>query len=687
MIVLRERMPRGRGLNLLRGVIQVLSVVCCLVARSFAAEQDVPETPRALPTEQAIARTLASPRYDFCSDPKYPLLPDEIAWCAYLPRSPDPRATRCPGYLAACSAGATADLLYKQKPIDIRLPDFGGVGRVVLWTLAAGAAAILVFLLVRYGLRLPAARRSRRSGDQAVAADTPVVGEAPDQELERDVERLLARARAAAAAGDFATAVVDLHAALLRRLAGDGHVRIHPSATNGDYVRELRGRAPALAGPVGDVVRDVETAEFGVAPPNETTYHGLLGRITPLLLRSGGTLTVLLLSMLGLPSCSGSLRSDWSASPSGTAAVADFLTSVGIQTRERIASLGAIAKNQDKDGAAMQVVLLSGAEVGDAEWAALRTWLDDEEHTLILATGARALPDWLANIEVVRTGAAEEIRATSGLSDAQVVGLSRGRVPGTGWIRAAIAGPETLIARGKRAYAILVPTDAGRVIALADDRLFTNASLAVGENAALLEAVVRFGGGGPTEFVGEDTGVVAPSPLASVSRGRLAPFVAQLGACLILFLLMKGRAFGRLVDRDVAQRRVFSEHVRALGTQYARARGAGHVLGSYATWALDRLRERIRMSGDRGIGDLSAAVAARTDRPLGQVARILFSARKDGDGGTDFGTEDRGRSAVAQHLAMMRDLRQLLIETSASAPGRATAVNRHQSQNKGRPRS
>lgn len=649
-------------------VLALLATAPGAAARA-ANPSPVPETPRAMPIEHAVAHTLESRRYRFCIDPKYPLLADEARWCPDFPRSPDPRAARCPALVTACAAGATADLVEKSEPINLHLPDFGGLGRFVLWTLVAGAIALIAFLIVRNGLRSASPRS--RADDDAPAPLPPQTSSADDRTrtvVERDVDRLLARARDAAAAGDFAAAVADLHAALLRRLAGDGHVRIQAWATNGDYVRELRGRAPDLAGPVREVVAVVEAAGFGGGVPSERTYQGLLQRITPLLARSAVLVMAMCLALS--PSCVPSLRFDWAASPSGSAAVAEFLTAAGFETRERLLPLRQLGDKKNADGKpsdVKQIVVLPGADLGDAEWAAFAKWLDDEDHTLILATGPRVLPDWLKTVEVVAAGAEGPVLPTESLGATAINGASaEGRVPDGAWVRTSVPANDVLLVRGAHSYALQAPNDIGRVIVFADHRLFTNASLVVAQNAALLAAVVGTGTAGAVEIVGQDTGVVAPTPMASLSRGRLAPFVSQLGVCLILFLLLQGRAFGRLADPRPVHRRAFSEHVAALGTQYARARAAGHVLTAYVTWTVDRLRERIRLSGDRGIGDLSEAIAARTNRPLGDVARVLFASGKDGD----TAGADGSRLAVEQHLALMRELGQLLHETRAGTQNR-----------------
>ena len=64
-------------------------------------------------TAAAPARRNAAPVVDtvfrrgfaFCRDPHYALTPDEVEWCALMPKQSDPR---CPHIREACGQGATA---------------------------------------------------------------------------------------------------------------------------------------------------------------------------------------------------------------------------------------------------------------------------------------------------------------------------------------------------------------------------------------------------------------------------------------------------------------------------------------------------------------------------------------------------------------------------------------------------
>src|SRR4029077_11510387 len=93
----------------------------------------------------------------------------------------------------------------------------------------------------------------------------------------------------------------------------------------------------------------------------------------------------------------------------------------------------------------------------------------------------------------------------------------------------------------------------GRSIVLADDRLLTNASLLVGDNARLLVELLR-PGGQKLEIAGELTGLVSQNPVTSVQRSRLAPALLQLSLLILLFFVFQGAHFGRPVDPTAGTR-------------------------------------------------------------------------------------------------------------------------------------
>src|SRR3569623_3103108 len=164
-------------------------------------------------------------------------------------------------------------------------------------------------------------------------------------------------------------------------------------------------RAPVLAAPVGEVTGAVESIQFGVTPAGHL-FQALLERVTALLeasMRVAVVLAFFALAMVGA-SCD-TMRSDWRDSPSGSAAVSAFLTASGVEPRERGRPLAELdsakegaeaheraeherkedAANESKDDDAaakarasllprppQTLVILPDAQVGDADWAAVR---------------------------------------------------------------------------------------------------------------------------------------------------------------------------------------------------------------------------------------------------------------------------------------------------------------------------
>jgi hypothetical protein len=186
----------------------------------------------------------------------------------------------------------------------------------------------------------------------------------------------------------------------------------------------------------------------------------------------------------------------------------------------------------------------------------------------------------------------------------------------------------------------------GKIYAFADDRLFANIALPLGDNAAFLVAFFRaqpsatieiwdepqgkLGGDGtilPGEepAPGEGNGG-AENPLDSLAKAHLLPIILQLLALVLLYLLYRGSRFGKPREPKEASRRAYADHSRALGLIYARANASRHATSLYSVWALDRLRERFLKGGRKGLAPLAESIAASTGRPLGEVMNVLVEA-------------------------------------------------------------
>ena len=644
----------------------------------------VTEPPPAKDVPPLVKQVFEQP-FPFCKNAKYPLTTEEHKWCALLSKDD----TRCPELAKACGLGATAKFEGTKearrrdaRPWQAPVSPLGI--RIILWALLAAGVGFIIYQIIQHAIAQGPIDRDRPRDEPEAVVDHAAAAAA--RQIETDVERLLASARAAAAAGDFRRAIDDAYAALLRKLEGNGVVRVEPHQTNGDHVRDVGRKLPAMRPRMQAVVETVEGVQFGGEPPEETRYRSVLTGVLSLLgERIAGVLPLLItIATLGLLAGGCGLdRDQWDRSPSGRAGVVDLLARYGFDARERLLPLTKV------DATVAELVILPAATVEQDDWAALGDWAA-QGGTLIIAGGERELPDWIG-VKVVEdkaspTSATTPKHAAPPPMSSLALAPDRLEVPeelgnrlprlaasvpsGHQVIVAASAmsepdevAPAPILVRGKSVYALERSYDGGGgAIVLADDRLFTNASLLVGDNARLMVELVRTGGR-RVEIAGELTGLVSTSPLTSVQRGRLAPALLQLSLLVLLFFVYKGAHFGRPVDPVLSRRRAFSEHARAIGLQYARGRAARHALSVYGGYALERMRERLRLSSGKGLGAVADEVAARSGRPLGEVMRVLLEAKPvDAPAQTGSGA----RAAAANDLATIREIATLLATTGGS---------------------
>ena len=602
---------------------------------------------------QAVHDIFAAHDFEFCHEPKYPLTPAEKAWCE-LGAGDNTRA--CPKLREACKNDAQATQLELREPTSFRLPDLGLPLRLVLWILLGIGLALLVFALVRHFLDHTPKTDVVRTASPGAVDEARAAALA--RQVETDVQRLLERARAAAASGDFRAAIGDAYAALLRRLEGAGVVRVEPDQTNGDYVRKVTAERPAIARQVAEVVDAVESAQFGDRAVTREGFDGVWTRVTGLFAGHMGLLIVFACLLVG--SACGQPREGWDHSPSGRAGVVAYLGKRGFKVHERLVSISKIA-----DSTADQLILLPGAHLGDEEWRAIKTWMVSGNHTLVIAGGKRELPGWIGAAIAEEPSVSSAIITTRGEAK-KTWGPLRVQVPGGNRLRFK-KGDKVALARGDDAYAVETKPNcddkaSGRIVVLADDFLFRNASLLVADNAMALESLLR-DGGTSLDLAGDLTGMVSSNPVESVRRGRLGPVMVQLAAFLLVFFVCKGARFGRPIHSQRIVRREFTEHVRALGLHYARARGERLALTFMGAYASERLRERCGLRVDRSLSGLADAVATRTGRPVGTVMRILLEARDAGKGVP--------AEPGAQELATVGDLCKLLEQTGGTGGHKA----------------
>lgn len=651
------------------------------------------------PVADEAARILADDRFAFCHDERYPLTPPEARWCPPVGPEHNPR---CPAFRRACDAPRAAlDPLGRlgfsrragespedgpeepkntddhkraddppappkpapqeppQRRDDLELPELGGVGRLLFWAIVVLGALLVAFLIFRNSV-------TRRREDAPVEPDgptattTPLVADAPPGPPVRDVQALLEQARAAASAGDFARAILRAHAALLHRLDHDGKIRVTPSRTNGDHLRDLASD-PALRAQVGEVVRDVEQVQFGAQTPDAGTYERVVQRVVPIATRRADTLAVLLAaaSLLSCDPPAGGLPFD--LSPSGAQAVIELGAAHDRDIRFRTAPLADLVDATFPQRNPRTLVLLHDAAVDPALWPGLLAWATGSNH-LVLA-GLPPPPE--LNLSLVPGASGHVLKVSPDLT--ATFGPLELVTP-DGAVLDPAGADATRRALLEYADGSLYAAQFHRdwqpdnITVLADDRLFTNGGLMLGDNPDLLIRLLADLGPTDVELVDALLGLGADSPVDAVQRARLTPIVLQIFALLALFWLWRGVHFGRPRDPPVGSRRRFAEHVQALGAQYFRGRATRHALRLYAAWALERLRDRTSSSRQPGLYALAQAIAARTGDDEHQVMQTLVEANTLRDDAT-VGTARPARHdplAAADDLRLMQALARLV---------------------------
>ncbi|MCB9569123.1 MAG: DUF4350 domain-containing protein [Myxococcales bacterium] len=645
------------------------------------------------PAAAADARSvLADRRFGFCHDERYPLTEGEAAWCPLLPAA-DPI---CPAFRAACLApraeidGAPGAVAAWRKGAPTA---GGGEGRregarrgpaggrddrrsADADTSASegadkaprtspspssspapsGPSPTRARLADRrrHDRRppRPAPRRRRpprrppprAAEEDAEAPGGPLVAPPVDAARARR-RRPPRRAEAHLRAGELEAAIADAHAALLHRLAERERIRLHPSLTNGDHVRALRGDPP-LQDDLRRVVRVVERVHFGHAPIVRADAEGLLGQVRSAMSKIAG---VLLLLWTGL-ACDDAPSYPWSHSPSGAAGVLELLRDRGLEVDYRLETLDAL------DPAGPSPIVVDGAELSEREWSALLDHVRGGGRALLAGFGDD-LPAELEITPKARAGA-----QMPPLADDLVPGRAL-VIPGDRGLASTHEGAVVLRADADGvAYGVRIRLGDGLLVVLADDRLLTNGALAIPDNGEVLVGLVSALGdrvelveGGVRDLAIEGG---ADDPFEAVARAHLTPAILQLLALALLLFLWRGAHVGRPQDPPPPSRRRFAEHVQALARHYERAGARRHALRLYAGWAMERIVERhgggVGGGAPRGLHRLARRIAARTGQDETAVMRLLAEAQHAQSAPDD---DHRGD---AEDLRVLRELGDLV---------------------------
>lgn len=148
---------------------------------------------------------------------------------------------------------------------------------VLFWVFVSIIAVIALGILSRLAY-VSYLRRTRGIGARAFASGTSTGKRASDP---------WTLAQALASQGNFTDAAHALYLALLEAVARRGLVKLHPSKTVGDYVRELRARSAAVFARFRDFARAYEVVVYGTGVCDQERYERLRSLALPLLAGDG----------------------------------------------------------------------------------------------------------------------------------------------------------------------------------------------------------------------------------------------------------------------------------------------------------------------------------------------------------------------------------------------------------------
>jgi hypothetical protein len=590
--------------------------------------------------ESDAADLLADDRFRFCQESGYRLWPHEKDTYCPLAKHLE---KRCPELPRACErpafgVSAERDWNFDFSPNLEWLGAAADLARLLFWLVLGLGVALLLRALIKNVADELQRRRSRQNTAPELVEWTP---DAPETPRETDVQRLLARARDEAARGDFAAACSTAYAAALRALEHRRLLELHRSRTNGDYLRQL-GAHPAEREQLRGVVREIETVQFGHAPPDQARYERILARVAALV-GQAATLLLLVAAPFLFTGCSDGPTPDAPGSahgPDGYALLEGLLQrhsgSVGRRVRRVTGGLDNVTT----------FVALS-PHLREEEWERLMDWVSSGG-TLLAAGVSSQLARHLEHDPKVRP--CESALEAPGLELVQARAATFETFPET----------STIVSCGEAPFLVGMDFGEGVVYVLADEDWLRNANLAAADNAQLVVQLLA-SPEGRVELLGPWTGSGANHPLESVHNAGLTPWLLQLLVLALAYGVSRGVRFRTPVEPVREQRRAFAEHAEALANQYARSKSSGYALEQYGRWAIERIRERVPVR-ERDLHALAHAVARRTGGEPMAILKILVEVQSAG----------QIQGAPEEHHRTMQALSRILRDVGgASSEGKS----------------
>jgi hypothetical protein len=582
----------------------------------------------------------------FCHDPSY-RLKNTDRWMCSLSQA---ELQRCPAFKQECAAAAKSDAnKVERQPHTSRPSDsntsvpawLGIVAELAFWALVAALIVAIVLSIVRM-------RRSRDEVEEegegpSSLAPPPLDAPAPIASGDRDVARLLDRARRAAEQGNIGAAIDAAHAAAIQGLSSTGNIEVDLDRTNGDYLRDLR-KAPPLHQDFKAIVSQVEVAQFGGVAPTRGAFDRVLEQVLTLLRRLA-VLSIALLPCLALGGCgSRPAAESEETSPSGLYTFKRILGDQGTRLHTRVAPLSKLDPG-------IEIVLLMGADLEEPEHQRLLEWVRAGGALVVLASS-----DFMEEGELAVKHEACGTNAERG-PGAELTPLKLA-VVGNRSLSLAPDPDSTVVQRvevtcGGSPYIVTSFLGDGTITFLPERELLSNASLSVADNARLVAEIFASDEGGSIELVGPWTGDGSDSPIQSLKSAGMLPAMLQLLGLALLLAIRQGTSFGVRKDERQRERRAFSDHVRAIASNYAKAGAGSLVSGHYGLLLVDQLRDRLCPGQAPTLLQLAAVVARRVQRPETEIVQLLVEAK------TSF--DEAGDGAGINHK-LIRELERLSLQ-------------------------
>ncbi len=532
-----------------------------------AASQEAPSVERldaALkPLGELRKDALAKKRYAFCHEERTLVVYESIEFCRVLGTQ---NAVDCPAWEAVCKRLASE----KQEPTkDYTAPAW--LSWALLGILIVGLVA-LVFRFLPNRFLSPTPQQADEATQDAISYEQ--IDEAHTR-VETDVTRLLALADEAAARGAFLDAIDHAYAALLRRLEWNRVITVTKDSTNGDYLREVSRHAPELRAPFRQITGEIEHAHFAGEGADEARFSRVSTWVREVLTRANTT--ALLLALLVLSACAGpGPRDTW---PVGHGAFIDLLRGYGFDVHERLAPIESFDDIET-------LLLLPGTQLSEAQWKTLQERAADSRTCVVAMGGSYEWPEWFH--------AAQKGAHADGILRASEVAMGKAglrlKVP----MRFAVVpnDDDFVSVAHDDASIYLLKRRNSCVVLFGDDALFTNVAMLDDSNLFVVTETLRLLGK-RIDIASELTGLSATNPAEIMSRARLLPALLQLAAFLLILFFARGAHFGTPSEPRPSSRRALSEHARAVGLLYAKAKANEHVKSVLAAFRSRSWKRRI----------------------------------------------------------------------------------------------